>query len=79
MELTSGKFDQLMIFLRRPKRALSRDRIMGQQSGHDWSPLAFVDMLDLCALGFDTIPEATGQPGYHPGVMLRIYLYGYLN
>ena len=38
---------------------------------------AFVDMLDL--LGFDVEPEAMGRPGYHPGVMLRIYLYGYLN
>ena len=40
---------------------------------------AFVDMLDLGALGFDVEPEATGRPGYHPGLMLRIYLYGYLN
>jgi len=40
---------------------------------------AFVDMLDLAALGFDVEPEATGRPGYHPGLMLRIYLYGYLN
>jgi transposase len=40
---------------------------------------AFVDMLDLAALGFGTVPEATGRPGYHPGLMLRIYLYGYLN
>ena len=40
---------------------------------------AFVEMLDLAALGFDVEPEATGRPGYHPGVMLRIYLYGYLN
>jgi transposase len=40
---------------------------------------AFVEMLDLAALGFDTVPEATGRPGYHPGVMLRIYVYGYLN
>ena len=40
---------------------------------------AFVDMLDLGMLGFDVEPEATGRPGYHPGVMLRIYLYGYLN
>jgi len=40
---------------------------------------AFVDMLDLGDLGFDIIPEVTGRPGYHPGVMLRIYLYGYLN
>ena len=40
---------------------------------------AFVEMLDLSPLGFDVDPKATGRPGYHPGVMLRIYLYGYLN
>lgn len=40
---------------------------------------AFVDMQDLASLGFNATPEATGRPGYHPGVMLRIYLYGYLN
>ena len=39
----------------------------------------FVDMLDLGALGFSVEPEATGRPGYHPGTMLRIYIYGYLN
>lgn len=40
---------------------------------------AFIEMLDLGELGFHPEPEATGRPGYHPGVMLRIYLYGYLN
>lgn len=41
---------------------------------------AFVDMLDLAALGFSgVVPEATGRPGYHPGTLLKIYLYGYLN
>lgn len=40
---------------------------------------AFVDMLDLAALGFDVYPEATGRPGYHPATMLKLYLYGYLN
>ncbi|MGI9355796.1 MAG: IS1182 family transposase [Rhizobiaceae bacterium] len=40
---------------------------------------AFVEMLDLRALGFDTEPEVTGRPGYRPSLMLRIYLYGYLN
>ena len=40
---------------------------------------AFVDMLDLAALGFCASPAATGRPGYHPGLMLRVYLYGYLN
>lgn len=40
---------------------------------------AFIEMLDLGELGFSTEPETTGRPGYHPAVMLRIYLYGYLN
>jgi transposase len=41
---------------------------------------AFVEMLDLVALGFDgIIPEETGRPGYHPATMLKIYVYGYLN
>jgi transposase len=41
---------------------------------------AFVDALDLAALGFDgVVPEATGRPAYHPATLLKIYLYGYLN
>lgn len=40
---------------------------------------AFVEALDLAALGFDILPEATGRPGYHPALILKIYLYGYLN
>src|SRR5450759_4538657 len=40
----------------------------------------FVDELDLKQLGFDGAePEATGRPAYHPGTMLKIYIYGYLN
>ena len=40
----------------------------------------FVEELDLGALGFDgVVPEATGRPGYHPGLMLKIYVYGYIN
>jgi transposase len=40
----------------------------------------FVGELDLAGLGFDGMhPEATGRPGYHPSVVLKIYLYGYLN
>ena len=40
----------------------------------------FVDELDLGALGFaGVVPELTGRPGYHPGVLLKIYVYGYLN
>ncbi len=41
---------------------------------------AFIDELDLGALGFAGIePAATGRPSYHPATLLKIYLYGYLN
>src|SRR4051812_32571278 len=40
---------------------------------------AFVAHLDLADLGFEVVPEATGRPGYHPSVLLRLYIYGYLN
>jgi transposase len=41
---------------------------------------AFVDELDLAELGFDGVnPEATGRPSYHPSVLLKLYIYGYLN
>ncbi|WP_339471256.1 IS1182 family transposase [Pseudomonas sp. EL_65y_Pfl1_R83] len=40
----------------------------------------FVDELDLVNLGFDSaIPADTGRPGYHPAILLKIYIYGYLN
>jgi transposase len=40
----------------------------------------FVDELDLAALGFDGVAaEATGRPSYHPSVLLKLYIYGYLN
>jgi transposase/DNA-binding transcriptional MerR regulator len=40
----------------------------------------FVDNLDLRDLGFDRVdPAATGRPSYHPAVLLKIYVYGYLN
>jgi transposase len=40
----------------------------------------FVDELDLAELGFGGIePEVTGRPSYHPSVLLKLYIYGYLN
>ena len=40
----------------------------------------FVEALDLVALGFDGAqPMATGRPGYKPSVLLKLYIYGYLN
>jgi transposase len=41
---------------------------------------AFVEELDLKALGFEGAdPAVTGRPSYHPAVLLKIYIYGYLN
>src|SRR3954467_2755351 len=41
---------------------------------------AFVDELDLGELGFEGVtPEITGRPSYHPSVLLKLYIYGYLN
>jgi transposase len=41
---------------------------------------AFVEQLDLRAMGFEgNDPQATGRPAYHPSVLLKIYIYGYLN
>src|ERR1700704_1347632 len=40
----------------------------------------FVDGLDLGKLGFVSVqPLDTGRPAYHPGMMLKLYIYGYLN
>jgi transposase len=39
-----------------------------------------VDDLDLAELGFGGVdPEATGRPSYHPSILLKLYVYGYLN
>ena len=41
---------------------------------------AFVDGFDLMKAGFvRATPKDTGRPGYHPGDLLKLYLYGYLN
>jgi transposase len=39
---------------------------------------AFVNALDLVNIGFNSA-AATGRPGYLPAVLLKIYVYGYLN
>ncbi len=38
----------------------------------------FVDEIDLSGLGFKTVAANTGRPGYHPGMMLKLFIYGYL-
>ena len=40
---------------------------------------AFVGVLDLGGLGFAVVPASTGRPSYHPAMLLKLYIYGYLN
>ena len=41
---------------------------------------AFVDALEVRKLGFDGVePAATGRPSFHPSLLLKLYIYGYLN
>ena len=41
---------------------------------------AFVESVDLKALGFrHAVLQETGRPPYHPSVLLKLYVYGYLN
>jgi transposase len=40
---------------------------------------AFVEALDLGAFGFEVVPATTGRPSYHPAILLKLYIYGYLN
>jgi transposase len=40
----------------------------------------FVDEIDLASMGFArVVPAKTGRPAYHPAVLLKLYIYGYLN
>ncbi|MEO6006022.1 MAG: transposase [Opitutus sp.] len=39
---------------------------------------AFVEQLELKRLGFVGERQETGRPRYHPGTLLKLYLYGYL-
>lgn len=41
---------------------------------------AYVESLDLGGLGFSGVDaKSTGRPAYHPAVLLKLYVYGYLN
>ncbi|MEO1282926.1 MAG: transposase, partial [Pseudomonadota bacterium] len=41
---------------------------------------AYVESLDLGGLGFSGVEaKSTGRPAYHPAVLLKLYIYGYLN
>jgi transposase len=40
---------------------------------------AFVEQLDISALGFKAEASIEGRPGYDPRDMLKLYIYGYIN
>ena len=40
---------------------------------------AFVDALNMSALGFDSDFVDNGRPAYHPKDLLKLFIYGYLN
>ena len=53
--------------LGRREQSCSRDRCIRRRAGSR-------------RLGFDGVePAATGRPAYHPSVLLKLYIYGYLN
>jgi transposase len=39
----------------------------------------FMDSLNLSELGFKVDYKENGPPAYHPGTLLRLFIYGYLN
>ena len=41
----------------------------------------YVELLDMRELGFtkSALNSSDGQPAYHPRLLLKIYIYGYLN
>ena len=39
----------------------------------------FVNSLDLSDFGFKVDFDENGRPAYHPGDLLKLYIYGYLN
>ena len=44
------------------------------------NPVRLVDKLVVGAIGFEGVdPAATGRPPVYPAILLKIYIYGYLN
>ena len=39
----------------------------------------FVDSLPLADYGFNMIFVENGRPAYHPGDLLKLFIYGYMN
>ena len=72
-----------MEFIQGSNRQQSYFSFLEQQvSSHNAVRLmdVFVEKLDLLQLGFtSTVYKSEGRPPYAPGVLLKLYLYGYLN
>ena len=86
--MNSGKAVRLlqyrgMQFIRGNDRHQTYFSSLEEQVGAD-NPVrlmdAFVNKLELEKLGFgNTVHKSEGRPPYAPGVLLKLYLYGYLN
>jgi transposase len=71
--LAGGSRDQTTLFPERLDDWIDEDHLVRVVD-------LFVDQLDLAGLGFQRHAAArTGQPGYHPAVLLKLFIYGYLN
>ena len=65
--------DQVTLFPDRLEDWIDEDHLV-------WVVDLFVDQIDLVALGFERAAHArTGRPGYHPAVLLKLFIYGYLS
>jgi len=80
-ELTTSAFGgqrcpfRTIIFTYRPSRSCTHSRAV-YRSAFWLNRTTF----DLGTLGFEAVlPEATGRPACHPGVLLKIYAYGCIN
>lgn len=69
-----------MAWFHRGRSAQSDGAVPGKAGGLDRLVDIFVDDLDLPGLGFvRAAPARTDPPGYHPFVLLRMFIQGDLN
>ncbi len=82
---TFGRRDRMKRFIDgvdRSQTTLFRDPL--EEGIDDGNPVraidVFVDELELLELGFERVaPKRTVRAAYHPAVLLKLYIYGYLN
>jgi DNA-binding response OmpR family regulator len=73
VDLTTGEFNLLETFVKRPQRALSRDNIMDLLKGHDWSPLdrSIDNLVARLRKKIETDPD-------HPSIVKTVRGVGYV-